>query len=73
MRKLLKENRLSLFLAALTAVWLYWRLPGAEEQRLERVPDSVDPILRMTPLEKERIRPDRGNRPEVPPVPGKQT
>lgn len=73
MRKLLKENRLSLFVAALAVVWLYWRLPDASEQRLERVPGSVDPILQMAPLEKERIRPDRGNRPEVPPVPGKQT
>jgi hypothetical protein len=72
MRKLLKQNRLFLVAGVLTAIWLYWRLPGANEF-LERVPGSLDPVLRMTPLEKERIRPDRGDRPDVSPVPGKQT
>lgn len=72
MQKLLKVRRLALVLAAFGVIWLYWRLPGANEL-LERVPGSVDPVLRATPLEKERIRPDRGNRPEISAVSGKQT
>lgn len=46
---------------------------SAAELPLERVPDSPDPVLRLTPIEPERIRPPPTPGLVVPSVPERQT